>query len=207
MWQAVVSPVLPNACGSAFVAKLGSSGTLSFLTYPPVAVTRPGDKPSVIDSTGNIWLTGVTSAPGLSFFDGCLRKISEHRLSVPSVRTWRRCRTTEPLPPFATPDWQLTFGQSTDIKIDSSNNVYVTGYASTVLTLPMCIHPIAGDIQPDLLQKWALVLQPMLQPSSTALTFPPTPFGGTSAAQTVTAQNTGTAPLELSVRLATRLFL
>ena len=96
-----------------------------------------------------------------------------------------------------------SFGQSTDLHIDSANNVYLTGFATTVLTTPNVYPANASAYIPIFVQKWGSGAQPILQLSSTALTFPPTPFGGISTSQSVTAQNTGTAPLELSVQLAT----
>jgi len=199
MWQAVVSPVLPNACGSAFVAKLGSTGALSFLTYLGGSNQTWGQAIGV-DSAGNIWLTGVTSAQDFPFSTDAY-KISGTFVGAFSPYLAEMSNDGTKLP-FATLI-AANFGQSTDVKIDSANNVYVTGYASTVLTTPNVYPANAGAYNPVFVQKWIPGTQPMLRLSSTALTFPATPFGGTSAAQTVTAQNTGTAPLELSVRLAT----
>jgi hypothetical protein len=197
MWQTLVSPVLPNSCGSAFVAKLGPTGALSFLTYLGGSNQTWGQAIGV-DSLGNIWLTGVTSAQDFPFsadaymlanigaFSPFLAEMSNNGSQLP----------------FATLI-AANFGQSTDIKIDSANNIYVTGFASTVLTTPNVYPPDASAFSPVFVQKWSPGAQPTLQLSSTSLTFPPTPYGGISAAQTVTAQNTGTAPLQLSVQLET----
>ena len=198
LWERSASPLLPSACGAAFVAKLGTTGALSFLTYLGGSNQTWGQAIGV-DSLGNIWLAGVTSAQDFPFsadaytiggttvgaFSPYLAKMSNNGTQLP----------------FATLI-AANFGQSTDVRIDSTNNVYVTGFASTVLTTPNVYPPNTSAYIPVFVQKWGPGAQPMLQLSSTALTFPPTPFGGTSAAQTVTAQNSATAPLQLSIQLA-----
>ena len=106
--------------------------------------------------------------------------------------------------PFASPI-AASFGQSTDIKIDSNNNVYVTGFSSSVLTTPNVYPADPGVYNPLFVQKWSAGPQPVLQLSSTSLTFPPIPYGGISAPQTVAAQNTGAGVLQLSLQLGTSL--
>ena len=199
MWEPMISPVLPNACGSAFVAKLGTTGALSFLTYLGGSNQTWGQGIGV-DSLGNIWLTGVTSAQDFPLsadaytvaatFVGAFSPYPGGNVERRNTTTLRNLIGAN-------------FGQSTDVRIDSANNVYVTGFATTVLTTPNVYPPNAGAYIPLFVQKWGPGAQPMLQLSSTGLTFPPTPYGGTSAAQSVTAQNTGTVPLESSVQLAT----
>lgn len=199
IWERSASPFLPNACGSAFVAKLGPSGALSFLTYLGGSDQTWGEAIG-LDSLGNIWLTGVTSAQDFPFSADAYKFSSTFVGAFsPFLAEMSNDGTRLPFSTLIGAD----FGQSTDIRIDSTNNVYVTGFATTVLTTPNVYPPNPGAYIPVFLQKWGQGAQPKLQLSSTALSFLPTPFGGTSAAQTVTAQNTGTTPLQLSIQLAT----
>lgn len=206
LWQAPVSAFLPAACGTGFVAKLNSTGALSFLTYLGGNNQTWGQAIGV-DSIGNIWLTGVTSASNFPF----------------SVDAYNSAGITVPGPfnpynpflaemsnngaalPFASPIASSP-GQSYDLRIDSSNNIYVTGFGSDAPTTPN-VYPANPDVySPIFVQKWGGGAQPVLQLSSTSLTFPPTPYGGISPTQTVMAQNTGSGTLELNIQLAPSMY-
>jgi Bacterial Ig-like domain (group 3)/Beta-propeller repeat len=203
---APIAQLLPMTCGTAFVAKLNSTGALSFLTYLGGNNQTWGQAIGV-DALGNIWLTGVTSASDFPFSSDAysLAGISVPGQYNPHNPFLAQMSNNGSMLPFASPI-ATSPGQATDIKIDSNNNVYLVGYASGVPTTPN-VYPANPEVyNPVFVQKWNPGPQPVLQLSSSLLTFPPTPFGGISASQTVTAQNTGGGALELNLQLANTLF-
>jgi hypothetical protein len=213
-WQPTIAPLLPDACGTGFVAKLSSTGTLSFLTYLG-GNNQTWSQAIGVDSLGKIWLTGVTSASDFPFSSDAYKSAGivtpgQFDLYVPFLAQMSNDGTTLP---FASPI-ASNIGQSTDLRIDSSNNVYVTGFATAGFNTALGYVPTTPNVYPPdpnpyevsnpmFVQKWGAGPQPLLQLSSVQLTFPPTPYGGTSAPQTVTAMNTGGGALELSLQLAT----
>ena len=200
LWAASVRPFLPNACGTIFVGELNPGGALSFLTYLGGSVTDWGEAIGV-DSTGNIWLTGVTSSPDFPFSkDAYTPNGSAGAVFGALTPFLAEMSNNGTMLPFAT-TIAANFGQSTDIKIDSNNNVFVTGYASAVPSTPGVYPADPEAYNPLFVQKWNGGAQPALQLSTTSLTFPDTAVGGVSASQTITAQNTGSGALEISTQL------
>ena len=203
LWQGPVSPLLPVACGTGYVAKLGATGTLSFLTYLGGNNQTWGQAIGV-DSLGDIWLTGVTSASDFPLSSDAYKSTG---ITAPGQFNnynpfLAEMTNNGSALPFASPI-ATSPGQSTDIKIDANNNVYVTGFGSAAPSTPN-VYPANPDVyNPIFIQKWNPGPQPKLQLSSTALTFGATPYGGASTPQSVTVQNTGGGTLELQLQLAT----
>ncbi len=201
LWQGPLAPLLPTACGTGVVAKLSPAGKLSFLTYLGGNGQTWGQAIGV-DSTGNIWLTGVTTASNFPF--------SADAYNLAGITTPGPFNPYNPFLaemvndgttlPFASPIASSP-GQSTSIKIDGSNNIYVTGFGTDAPSSPYVYPANPSAYNPGFVQKWNGGPQPVLQLSATSLTFPPTPYGGISASQTVTAQNTGAGAMELQLQL------
>jgi hypothetical protein len=204
LWAAAIEQIFPMSCGTGFVAKLTASGTLSFLTY--LGGSSQTEAQGIgVDSNGNIWLSGATSAADFPF--------SADAYQAPGFATpgpynfftpfLAEMSNTGQTLPFASPV-AMSAGQGPDVRIDSNNNVYVVGFASGVPTTPN-VYPANPNVyNPIFVQKWAAGPQPMLQLSSTSLNFPPTPYGGVSAPQTITVQNTGGGAMEFNLQLATK---
>ena len=197
--RGTLSLLLPQNCGTGFVGKLTSTGALTFLTYVGGSGQENAEEIGV-DSLGNIWITGDTSSSDFPFSsDAYTQAFSPGNFDTPFLAEMSNDGSKLP---FATPI-ASSFGQSANLKIDANNNVYVTGFSSGVPTTPNVYPADPAVYNPAFVQKWGAGPQPVLQLSSTSLTFPPTPYGGKSASQTVTAQSTGAGALELSVQLAT----
>ena len=204
LWATQVASLLPNTCGTGFVAKLNSAGALSFLTYFG-GNNQTWGQAIGIDSGGNLWLTGVTSStnfpyssdayspsgptPAITIFTPYLAEMSADGSTIP----------------FATPI-ASSFGLSPDLKIDSGNNIYVTGFSSAAPTTPNAYPANLEVYVPAFVQKWGEGPEPVLQISSTALTFPDTPYGSSSPSQTVTLQNTGAGAMELGIQLVSSIY-
>ena len=199
-----VEQFLPVACGTGLVAKLNPSGALSFLSYLGGNNQTLGEAIG-IDSSGNIWLTGITTAANFPFSSDAYNLSALGFAGSFNTPFLAEMSNTGSTLPFAT-QIGIGPGQSTDLKIDSNNNVYVTGYSSTILTTPNVYPANPGAYNPIFVQKWSAGPQPVLQLSSTSLTFAASPYGGTSPSQMVTVQNTGTGVLELGIRLATTIY-
>ena len=198
-WAYGVSQLLPSPCGTAFVAKLGPTGALSFLTYLGGTDQTWGEAIAV-DSLGNIWLTGVTSSKDFPFSSDAYHPSGTYSYYYYTPFLAEMTNNGVKLP-FASPI-AGEFGQSTDIRIDQENNVYVTGFASQVPATPG-VYPLDPQAySPLFVQKWGAGAQPALQLSATGINFLPTPLGGASAPQTVTVKNTGAGALNLAVSLS-----
>jgi len=190
--DAIVNPFLPLPCGTALVAELNAAGALSFLTYLGGSSAEWGEAIG-IDSTGNLWLTGITSSSDFPFSTSVANALYS---DTPFLAEMSGDGTTLP---FAS-TIASQFGQSADLKIDSSNNVYVAGYASNATSSPGT-YPVDPEVQnPMFVQKWAAGPGPVMTVSATSLNFGATMIGSTSAPQTVTISNTGQGPLQLGIQ-------
>jgi hypothetical protein len=190
--DAIVNPFLPLPCGTAFVGKLNAAGALSFLTYLGGSSADWGEAIG-IDSTGNLWLTGITSSSDFPFSTSVANALYS---DTPFLAETSGGGTTLP---FAS-TIASQFGQSADLKIDSSNNVYVAGYASSATSSPGT-YPVDPEVQnPMFVQKWSAGPGPVMTVSATSLNFGATMIGSTSAPQTVTISNTGQGPLQLGIQ-------
>ncbi len=198
-WPPYAESALPSACGAAFVAKLNAgTGTLSFLTYLGGSNQTWGQS-IALDTLGKIWLAGVTSAPDFPFSADAYNESQGFTLATPFLATMSTDGSTLP---FASPIASY-FGRGSDLKIDANNNVYVTGHANFAPSTPGVYAPNSASFIPVFVQKWNSGPQPVVQLSATSLTFPSTPYGGASAPQSVTLQNTGSGAMELAIQLTT----
>ncbi len=102
--------------------------------------------------------------------------------------------------PFATPVGTL-FGEVATVHVDSHDNIFLSGYAEAAPLTPGAFPADAQVFQPGFVQEWNPGPQPVLQLSSTFLTFPDTPIGALSPSQTVTVTNTGAGTMELALQL------
>lgn len=195
LWSSAVTSFLPAACGTGLVGKLDATGALSFLTY--LGGSGQDEVQALgLDSTGNIWITGVTASsdfpvssdhygPNTQGFDQpFLAEMSNDGTRLPFGTTLGG-----------------SFGQSTDLFVDGGNNVYITGFDSVVTSTPG-VYPDNPDVfSPVLLQKWSPGTAPSISVSTQNVNFIDTPLGGASAPQTVTIQNTGSGAAELGILL------
>lgn len=203
LFQGPITAMFPAACGTGFVAKLTPTGTMSFLSYLG-GNNQTWLQAIGVDSTGGIWLTGVTSASDFALSSDAYKSTG---ISNPGpfnhyTPFLAEMSNNGSALPFGSPI-ATSPGQSYDLKVDSSNNIYVTGFGSATPTTPGVYPPNPDVYKPVFVQKWNPGPQPLLLLSSSSLTFSGTPYGGTSTAQTVTAQNTGSGALELNLQLAT----
>lgn len=188
----IAGPFLPLPCGTAFVGKLNAAGALSLLTYLGGSAADWGEAIGV-DSLGNLWLTGITSSSDFPFSTSAG---SSSYNDTPFLAEMSGDGTTLS---FASPI-AGDEGQSSDLKIDSSNNVYVAGYATNAPSSPGT-YPTDLEMQnPMFVQEWAAGPGPVMTVSATSLNFGPTIIGSTSAPQTVTISNTGQGPLQLGIQ-------
>jgi hypothetical protein len=190
----------PVSCGTMFVGKLDSTGALSFLTYLGGSGTDWGEAISV-DSLGNIWLTGATSSNDFPFSANAY-DLSTYYSITPLLAEMTNNGTALT---FASPVAGSN-GRAADLKVDSTNNVYVTGYASLVSTTPGTYSTsspsslLSGN-NPVFVEKWIDNPEPVMTVSATSLSFGPTMIGSTSEPQTVTIANTGPGPLQLGIQI------
>jgi hypothetical protein len=200
-WVGVLSAyLLPNACGTGIVGKLSATGALAFLTYLG-GNSQDMAEAIGVDTSNNIWVAGATSSSNFPVTAGAF-----------SVRLG-------PLTPFlaemSSDGTQLSYatlmagpyGQTSDLEIDSQNNIYVTGfYGSTGLgitnlapTTPGTYPLNPGVYSPVFLDKWSPGNGPSLSLTpETPLAFPSVAVGSASPAETVSLQNTGGGAMELS---------
>jgi hypothetical protein len=188
----IVNPFLPLPCGTAFVGKLNATGALSFLTYLGGSTADWGEAIG-IDSVGNLWITGVTSSSDFPF---TVSGGTSNYDDTPFLAEMSGNGTTLSFASAIAGE----FGQSADLKIDSTNNVYVAGYANTAPSSPGT-YPVDPEVQtPMFVQKWAGGPGPVMTVSPTSLNLGPVIIGSTSAPQTVTISNTGQGPLQLGIQ-------
>jgi len=194
--------VVPKECGTGVVGKLSPTGTLSFLTYLGGTTGQDYAQAIGVDSLNNLWISGLAGSTDFPFssdsysVNGTVTGISQ---GSPFLAEMSSNGATLPFASLTA----TVLGEATGLKIDSSNNVYVTGFATYMLASPNVYPPYPAVFNPVFIQKWSSGPQPAVQLSSTSLTFPPTAYGGTSAPQTVTLENTGAGTMELSIQLIT----
>ncbi|MGB9029079.1 MAG: choice-of-anchor D domain-containing protein, partial [Acidobacteriaceae bacterium] len=194
-WGAVVTPFLPTACGTGVVGELNSAGALTFLTYLGGS-SQDMVEAIGVDSSGNIWLTGVTLSMDFPY-TADQYKINGFGM-VPFLAEMSNSGTQLP---FAT-ELAGDTGESTDLQIDSANNIYVAGDGIQPPSTPGTYPPNPSAFGSAYLQKWNPGPEPVLAISpSVFVGFPDTPQGAASAPQVVTLQNTGGGAMTLSVQL------
>ncbi len=193
LWGVDVAAFLPNACGTGMVGKLDATGALSFLTY--LGGSGQDEVEGLgLDSGNNLWLTGITSSPDFpltadqypnptGYSAPCLAEMSNDgtRLLFGTLTGG-------------------TFGQSTDLIIDAGNNIYITGFSTSVAFTPGVYPSDPATFTPVFVEKWGEGAAPSISISPTTLDFGQIGHGASSAPQTVTVQNTGTGPMELGVQ-------
>jgi len=208
-WSNSVAQLVPSPCGTGFVAKLGPTGELSFLTYLG-GTSQTWGEAIAVDSLGNLWLAGMTSSSDFPFSKDAYSPDGPTAFYDYTPFMAEMSNNGAKLP-FASPIASI-FGQSYDLRIDKDNNVYVTGFAYQAPSTPGVYPSGSSNINSLFVQKWSPGPQPALQLSSTsltypknasggALTFPATDIGGISQAQTVTLKNTGGGTLQLDLQL------
>lgn len=198
-WNPNVAAFLPNSCGTVFVGKLDTTGALSFLTYLGGSGGEVGS--AIAQSTdGNLWLGGVTSSADFPFSsDAFLNPASDAPLS--SVPFLAEMTNDGKMLPYATAV-AGNFGFVLNITADESDNIFVSGTASSVPITPGVYPSNPGAFSPAFVQRWNSSGQaPILQLSATILTFADTPVGSVTAPQTVTVSNTGPGAMELAIQL------
>ena len=195
-WRAAVAPFLPNSCGTGFVGKLDPTGALSFLTY---LGGSGGDVGSAIaqSTDGNLWLGGVTSSADFPYSSDAFITPVESAFTPFLAKMSNDGKTL----PYATA-LGGDFGFVFNITADDSNDIFVSGTASTAPTTPGVYPSNPEAFNSAFVQKWNSSGQPpILQLSATTLTFPDTPVGSVTAPQTVTVSNTGPGAMELAIQL------
>jgi len=198
-WNPNVAAFLPSSCGTGFVGKLDTTGALSFLTYLGGSGGEVGS--AIAQSTdGHLWLGGVTSSADFPFSsDAFLNPASDAPLS--SVPFLAEMTSDGKTLPYATAI-AGNFGFVLNITADDSDNVFVSGTASSVPVTPGVYPSNPGTFSPAFVQKWNSAGQaPILQLSATVLTFADAPVGSATAPQTVTVSNTGPGAMELAIQL------
>ena len=195
LWGPVMTPFLPSACGTGLVGKLDATGALSFLTY--LGGSGQDEVQSIaVDSNGNLWLTGVTSSMDFPLTGNYYGTYGF--LNTPFLAEMSNDGTQLP---FATLNGSF-YGQSSDVFVDASNNVYIAGSASTPPSTPGVYPENPNDFSPVFLQKWTAGTAPTISVSPTSLGFPTTSLGASSPPQTITIQNTGSTAVELGIQLS-----
>jgi hypothetical protein len=199
-WGLAINALLPSACGTAFVGKVDSSGVLSFLSYLGGSDQSWGEGIAV-DSLGNLWLAGVTSSKDFPLTADQYIAGNDFGLGILTATPFLAEMSNDGKSlPFATPVSSY-YGQSADVKVDTKNNIYTTGFAFSAPSTPNVYPANLSVYYPAFVQKWGAGSQPNLELSSTSITFPDTVIGAISQPQTITATNTGAGPLELSMQL------
>jgi hypothetical protein len=203
-WAASISPYVPNPCGTGLVAKLDTTGALTFLTYLGGSTGQTLGEAVGLDSAGNIWLTGVTSAQDFPFTSDAYRPTGVSTTFYNFNPFLAEMSSDGATLKFASPIASY-MGQSSDLRIDSSDNVYVTGYASAAPSTPGTYpgNPYLSSLvfNPLFVQKWSPGLAPSITVSATKLTFQPTPYDGVAPSQTITVSNTGQGAAQIAMQL------
>jgi hypothetical protein len=206
-WPAEISSFVPEPCGTAFVAKLNPAGALGFLTYLGGSGQSTGQAIGV-DSAGNLWLTGLTSATDFPFTKDAYQPNGNTSGFFDFNPFLAEMSGDGSTLTFASPIASY-FGESTDLKIDSANNVYVTGYAqaapSTPGTYPGNEFTSSQIYNPMFVQKWSAGLEPVATISAKSLDFGPVSIGSNSTPQTVTLSNTGAGVMQVAIQNITTL--
>jgi len=193
LWGVDVVAFLPNACGTGMVGKLDATGALSFLTYFGGS-SQDEVEGLGLDSSNNLWLTGVTSSPDFPLTAN--QYPSQTGFSAPFLAEMSN-DGTQLL--FATRTGG-TFGQSTDLFVDAGNNIYTTGFSTSVAFTPGVYPSNTVSFTPVFVEKWGEGAAPSLTISQGSINFGAIALGASSVAQVVTLQNTGTGPMELGVQ-------
>jgi hypothetical protein len=194
LWGVGVTPFLPSACGTGLVGKLSSSGALSFLTY--LGGNSQDEVMALgLDSTNNIWLTGVTSSQDFPVSSD--QYLGSWGFDTPFLAEMSNDGTMLPFATFA----GGSFGESSDIYVDASNNIYITGFPAGNDITPG-VYPSNPDAYiPLFVEKWGEGPAPSISVSATYLSFGTVALGGSAPPQMATVQNNGTVPMQLSVQL------
>ena len=194
LWRGQMTLILPHACGTAIVGGLNTAGALSFLTYLGGSTEDVGEAIG-IDSNKNLWIGGATTSTDFPYatahytfqsgwFNSFLAEMSNNGQQLLDAT------------PVAGSNGELG-----DLEIDSSNNVYLAGYANEVPSTPGAYPPNPGVFVPAYVQKWSGGTPPSLSISLNSIGFPTTPLGSASLPQTITVQNNGTAAAQLGIEL------
>jgi hypothetical protein len=194
--EADTSVLNQPSCGDAFVAKLNPAGSaLTFSTYvggasPDIALNL------ALDSSKNVWIFGDTASSDFPYTSDAYYQPTNPTLFL-----------TELSPDGKTEIFSTPFGNgglALGLTIDPSDNVFIAGQSPTVSVTPGAYSTNNGG--GVFLAKFSPgSARPGVQLSATTLSFVPpsvvTPINTTSAPQSVTLTNNGTATLHLQVLL------
>ena len=160
------------------------------------ALARTPRKQSASDSLNNVWFGGTTSsATGFPFSPDAYPQPGGFSFNLMTPYLAQMSNDGKNIP-FATP-LASESGQLTSITVDNHDNIFVAGFSSVVPITPGVYPPVPEEFEPGFVQKWNAGPQPVLQLSSTFLSFPDTAIGGLSPSQTATITNTGLGAMEL----------
>jgi hypothetical protein len=198
------SLLLQPSCGDVFVAKLNPNGSaLTYSTYIGGSAADIAFR-GALDPSNNLWLLAQTASTDFPFtsdayYSSTSQDIVLMQLSADGSKL-----------NYATPLAEGNTGQSLalGLKLDATGNVYAAGQATTFLTTPGQF--TSGTGPAVFVAKYSLGTDhPSVSLSSNEIDFPtgpPTLLGSSSAPQSVTLTNTGTAPLNLSIGLPASYF-
>ncbi len=188
--------LLQPSCGDVFVSKLNAAGTaLVYSTYVGGSSSDIAFR-GALDSSNNLWLlanTGSTDFPysADAYYQSTGDNIALMELSADGTKL-----------PYATPLGQGTTSQSLalGLTLDAAGDIYVAGQATTMLTTPGQF--TSGSGPAVFVAKYTLgTAHPTLSLSSATIDFSTLsiPIGSSSAPESTTLTNTGTAPLNLTI--------
>lgn len=184
------------SCGDIFVAKLNPSG--SALVYSTYIGGSGADIAfnAALDSSNDFWLLADTASPDFPYTADAYHASTSENVALVELSPDGKTLV------FATPLSEGTTGQALalGLTINSANEIYVAGQAIQFSPTP---GTFTSGGNPDLfIAKFVPgTARPGIQLSATNVNFSnaSVPEGSTSAPQSVTLTNNGTAPLNLAI--------
>jgi hypothetical protein len=183
-------------CGDIFISKLNPAGSaLVFSTY------LGGSAPDIafnlgLDSSKNVWIMADTASSDFPYTADAYHSSSGQNVALVELSADGKSVL------FATPLSEGTAGQALalGLTIDSADDVYVAGQATIFSPTPGTF--TSGSNPSLFVAKFVTgTARPGLQLSTTTVSFSNStvPEGSTSAPQSVTLTNNGTATLQLAI--------
>jgi len=196
--QEQLSALLPNNCGNAFVAEIDKLGqNVLFSTFlggsgPDVATAVAFDSIS-----NSIWVVGSTGSANFPTTPNAYYTLSTN-FGTGAFLSNLSANGSQNL--FTTLLGPGSSDVASGVVVDSNDNVYVAGDQNeTSFPITPGVYPF-GEGSGGFLMKFSPgTTMPMLALSTNMLTFSNQPIGSSSAPQTITLQNTGTAPAQLAI--------
>ena len=196
--QEQLSALLPNNCGNAFVAEIDKLGqNVLFSTF--LGGTGPDVATAVaFDSISNsIWVVGSTGSSNFPTTPNAYYTLSSN-FGTGAFLSNLSANGSQNL--FTTLLGPGSSDVASGVVVDAMDNVYVAGDQNeTSFPITPGVYPF-GEGSGGFLMKFSPgTTMPMLALSTNMLTFSNQPIGSSSAPQTITLQNTGTAPAQLAI--------